>query len=95
MPETYSSTKDDRMIPRKELLELLQHRLRGVVPEGKVDDLVGDILKLEGDWEEMNVSHRDMGYSMSVNCPDICWLADQVDHGAIIKLYRKKRLQGS
>ena len=81
------------MIPRKELTNLLQNRLRGVVPQGKMDQLVGDILALEGGWEEMNISHQDMGYSMSVNCPDICWLAAQVDQGAVIKLYRKKKQQ--
>ncbi len=79
------------MIPRKELTELLKGRLQSIVPEEKVKQLVNDILELEGGWEEMNISHQDMGYSMSVNCPDICWLADQVDHGAVIKLYRKKK----
>jgi hypothetical protein len=83
------------MIPRKELTDLLQGRLKGVVPRDKVDELVSAILGLEGGWEEMNISHKDMGYSMSVNCPDICWLADQVDQGAVIKLYRKKKLQAS
>ncbi len=79
------------MIPRKELMDLLQERLKGAIPEEKVNALVSDILELEGGWEEMNVSHQDMGYSMSVSCTDICWLADQVDHGAVIKLYRKKK----
>ena len=81
------------MIPRKELLNLLRNRLQSVVPQEKVDQLARDILALEGGWEEMDISHRDRAYSMSVNYPDICWLADQVDQGAAIKLYRKKKLQ--
>jgi hypothetical protein len=81
------------MIPRKELRKLLQDRLRNVMSDDKVDQLVSEILDLEGGWEEMDISHRDMGYSVSVNCPDICWLADQVDQGSVIRLYRKKKPQ--
>ena len=78
------------MIPRKELTDLMHDRLHQL-PKEKVDLLIDEILELEGGWEEMNVSHKDMGYSMSVNCSDICFLADQVDQGAVFKLYRKKK----
>jgi hypothetical protein len=79
------------MIPRRELSELLQQRLTAYMPAEKVEELIGDILGLEEGWEELDVAHRDMGYSMSVNCSDICWLADQVDRGAVFKLFRKKK----
>ena len=79
------------MVPRRELEELLQNRLKGVLPQHEFRDLVTEIERLEDNWEEMNVAHREMGYSMSVNCPDICWLADQVYNGAQIKLYRRKK----
>ena len=79
------------MVPRRELEELLQNRLTGVLPQQEFRELVNEIERLEDDWEEMNVAHREMGYSMSVNCPDICWLADQVYNGAQIKLYRRKK----
>jgi hypothetical protein len=79
------------MVPRRELEELLQNRLKGVLPQQEFRDLVTEIERLEDDWEEMKVAHREMGYSMSVNCPDICWLADQVYSGAQIKLYRRKK----
>ncbi len=79
------------MIPRKELLSLLEARLKGALPPEAVQILAGEILELENGWEEMHISHQDMGYSVSVKCSDICWLADQVDHGAVLKLYRKKK----
>ena len=79
------------MIPREPLEEVLKRHLKGVLPQHEVHDLVNDIEQLENDWEEVKVSHREMGYSMSVNCPDICWLADQVFNGAEIKLYRRKK----
>ncbi len=61
------------------------------MPHDKLQELVNEIVALEGDWEEMSVSHSDMGYSASVNCADICWLAEQVDRGAVIKLFRKRK----
>jgi hypothetical protein len=80
------------MIPRNELAELLRNRLQEHLPQDKIDQLVGDILSLESEWEEMNVPHRDMGYTQSDLCSSICWLADQTEHGAVIKFQRKKKL---
>ncbi len=83
------------MIPRSDLTELLQKRLQEYMPKQKLQELITDILALEEGWEELEVSHRDMGYSMSVNCPDICFLADQIDQGSIIKLFRKRKAKVS
>jgi hypothetical protein len=77
------------VIPRKEIEEVLEEKLAGRVTAREIEDLSRAIQGLEEGWEEVTVSHRDMGYSMSVNCPDMCWLADQVYKGAVIKLYRK------
>ncbi len=79
------------MIPRRELTELLQNRLRELLPHEKVEELISAIVELEEGWEEFDLTHRDMGYSVSAVCPDICWLAEQVDRGASFKLYRKKK----
>ena len=82
------------MIPRTELADLLRNRLGDYLPKAKLDELATEILNLEAGWEEIDISHKEMGYSMSVNCSDICWLADQVDHGAVIKMYKKKPAAG-
>jgi hypothetical protein len=79
------------MIPRNELAELLRSRLPGNISQEKIDQLVDEILSLEGDWEEMNVPHRDMGYTRSDLCSSICWLAEQTEQGAVIKFHRKKK----
>jgi hypothetical protein len=79
------------MIPRGELTELLRERLQDALPQPRIDQLAGEILDLESGWEEIDISHSDMGYSTSPNCSDICWLSEQIDRGAIIKLYRKKK----
>ena len=77
------------MIPREEIEAVLETRLKGLLPKQEIVELSHKIQGLEAGWQEMDVSHRDMGYSMSVNCPDMCWLANQVYQGAVIKLYRK------
>ena len=79
------------MIPEKELEALLRSRLKQDLPDQKIDELLGEIRSLGGTWEEVPAGHRDMGYSMSVNCADICWLADQIYQGAEIKVYWKKK----
>jgi len=78
------------MIPSKELIDLLRVRLDGRVSEEEIERLAGEVLELEGGWEEMDVAHRDLGYSHSDLCSSICWLAEQTDQGSVIKMYRKK-----
>jgi len=80
------------MIPRGELTELLRKRLQDALPQQTIDELAGEIIELESGWEELDIVHSDMGYSMSDKCSEICWLAEQIDRGATIKLYRKKKL---
>ena len=79
------------MISRNELAELLRNRLHGNVPQDKIDQLVGEILSLETEWEEVDVPHRDMGYTRSDLCSSICWLADQTEQGSVIRFQRKKK----
>lgn len=80
------------MIPRAELVELLRKRLHDAWSQHRIDELASEILDLESGWEEIDISHSDMGYSTSATCSEICWLAEQIDRGAIIKLYRKKKV---
>jgi hypothetical protein len=83
--------KGDTMIPRNELADILRNRLHEHLAQDRIDQLVGEILALETEWEEVNVPHLDMGYTRSDLCSSICWLADQTEQGAIIKFQRKKK----
>ncbi len=79
------------MILRNTLLDLLHERLGAHLSQGQIDGLASEILSLEGEWEEMDISYQDMGYSHSDLCSTICWRADQTDQGAVIKFLRKKK----
>ena len=79
------------MIPRDELTSLLRARLEKMLSQQEIDELAAQILAVENEWEEIDVPHRDMGYSMSDLCSSICWLANQSEQGAVIKFQRKKK----
>ena len=79
------------MIPRNDLADLLRNRLGQHMPQDRIDQLVGEILSLETEWEEVNVPHQDMGYTRSDLCSSICWLADQTEQGDVIRFLRKKK----
>jgi hypothetical protein len=79
------------MIPRDELTSLLRARLDKLLSQQEVDELAAQILAIDNEWEEVDVPHRDMGYSMSDLCSSICWLANQGEQGAVIKFQRKKK----
>ena len=80
------------MIPHEDLEQILLSRLESLLPSEQIAELVSEIEQIENEWEEVQVQHRQMGYSMSLNCPDICWLADQIFKGEILKFHRKKKL---
>jgi hypothetical protein len=79
------------MITRRELAALLETRLEGLVAAEKMQELLAAIDELDEGWKELEVTHRDLGYSTGAVCPDICSLAEEVDRGAAFKLYRKRR----
>jgi hypothetical protein len=79
------------MISRDELLKLLGARLQERLSPDEISRLANEVLELQGGWEEMDISHRDLGYSHSDACSSICWLADQTEQGSVIKMYRKKK----
>jgi hypothetical protein len=46
------------------------------------------ISSLPEEWEEVTSKEEELGYHYSPKCVEICYLADQVDTGA---LFRKRR----
>jgi hypothetical protein len=82
---------DALMIPRKELDELVQRRLKGAMPRSEIDRLIIEIKTLEEGWEELDLARLDMSPEVPMQCFD-CWLEDQLTHGADIRLYFKNCL---
>jgi hypothetical protein len=78
------------MILHKELQELLRKRLEGTISSDRVEQLGREIEGLENDWEEIDVRHLDGSSCSVVNCIE-CWLEEQLDKGAEIRLYYLSR----
>lgn len=74
------------MIYPAELELLLRSRLEGTLPQEKLADLFREIQALTDQWEEVPISHRQIGYGM------YC-LAEQIYGGNVFKFYRKKKAQ--
>jgi hypothetical protein len=77
------------MISRDELMRVLRQRLPKNSAQ-EIEEIAHAVLALEPGWEEVQVPHSDLGYSVSENCSEICWLASEVARGAQIRLFRRK-----
>jgi hypothetical protein len=77
------------MIPRLELQDLVQRRLKDAIPSSDMERLILEIKGLEKGWEELSLTRLDMSRDLPLQCFD-CWLEDQLRQGADIRLYFKK-----
>ncbi len=77
------------MILRDELMDVLRRSLPKVA-EKELAEIADQIQALEREWEEVHVPHSDLGYSVSENCSEICWLASEAARGARLRILRKK-----
>lgn len=78
------------MVVRNELLALLQQRLKGRLPDNEIARLAEEIAGLDQEWEEVDIDPETMGYTLSVDCPDICALAEAISKGEEFRFFRKK-----
>jgi hypothetical protein len=81
---------DAPMIPRKELQEFVQRRLKEAMPRSEIERLMLEISALEEKWEELSLARLDMSPEVPLQCFD-CWLEDQLTQGAEIRVYVKNR----
>lgn len=78
------------MVDREKVLAVLRHRFPGAAP-GQLAAAANAIMGLEDDWEEVTVPYESLGFNFSVQCPDICSLADHVHPGDEIRILRRRR----
>ncbi len=78
------------MIPKQDVARLLEKHLGKNCLQETVDKIAQEIVDLELEWEELPFSEEEMGYTMKVDCQDICFLAEQIQKGAIVRLFRKR-----
>jgi hypothetical protein len=77
------------MIDREKVLAVLHKRF----PGSTLDQLAAAanaIVGLDDEWEDVTGKEPELGYHFSVQCGEICFLADQVQQGAQFRLLMKR-----
>lgn len=79
------------MIDREKVLTVLRKRFPGAAPDqvaAAANAIVG--LGDEDEWEEVTDRTPEMGYNFSIQCGEICYLADEMQRGGQFRIFKKK-----
>ena len=77
------------MIDREKILAVLHKRFPGATAE-QVAAAANAIVGLEDEWEDVTAHEPELGYHFSVQCCDICYVAEQAQRGAQFRLFRRR-----
>jgi hypothetical protein len=80
------------MIDREKVLAVLLKRFPGSTPE-QVAAAANAIVGLEDEWVDVTAREAELGYHFSVQCSEICFLADQTQQGSQFRLFMKKMIE--
>lgn len=81
------------MIDREKVLAVLQKRF----PESSLDQraaAANAIVGLTDEWVDVTSRDGEMGYHSSVQCADMCFLADQHRQGTEMRILMKRPSEG-
>lgn len=80
------------MIDRERVLAVLQKRFPGSAAD-QLAAAANAIVGLEDDWVDVTSREAEFGYHFSVQCSEICFLADEVQQGAQVRVFMKKVIE--
>jgi hypothetical protein len=78
------------MIDREKVLAVLHKRFPSSTPEERAA-AANAIVGLEDEWVDVTSREREMGYSSSAHCAEICFLADQREQGAELRILIRRQ----
>jgi len=77
------------MIDREKVLAVLHKRF----PSATADQLAAAanaIVGLDDEWEDVTGHEPELGYHFSVQCGEICYLAEQIQLGGQFRIFKKR-----
>jgi hypothetical protein len=77
------------MIDREKVLAVLAKRFPGASSQDMAA-AANAIVGLGDEWEEVTDRDEELGYHYSVNCTEICYLAQQIERGDTFRLFRRR-----
>ena len=80
------------MVDREKVVAILTTWFAGAA-DSDIQAAATALVGLGDEWEEVSSKEEELGYHYSQHCSDICYLADQVVHGARFRLFRERRLK--
>jgi hypothetical protein len=81
------------MIDREKVLTVLNKRFAGATPE-QCAAAANAIVGLDDEWEDVTEREPELGYHFSVQCTEICYLADLAQHGAEVRVFVRRSGDG-
>jgi hypothetical protein len=77
------------MIDREKVLAVLHKRFPGASPD-QVAAAANAIVGLGDEWEDVTGHEPELGYHFSVQCGEICYLAEHTQRGAQFRILRRR-----
>lgn len=77
------------MIDREKVLAVIHKRFPGATPD-QVAAAANAIVGLDDEWIDVTAREPELGYHFSVQCSEICYLADQLQQGAQFRIFMKR-----
>jgi hypothetical protein len=77
------------MIDREKVLAVLHKRFPGATPD-QVAAAANAIVGLQDDWEDVTHREPELGYHFSIQCGEICYLAEQTQLGSEFRIFKKR-----
>jgi hypothetical protein len=78
------------MIDREKVLAVLHRRFPGSAPD-QVAAAANAIVGLDDEFEDLTDREPELGYHFSVQCSEICLLAELVQQGAEFRVFVKRQ----